>query len=72
MKHPDLTQIIKKMQEGKNFELTRGQYLKYTGRDIPQNKSYTEHRSAVATKAKELGYKIIVVPEKMIFKRFDL
>ncbi len=69
MKKPDLTKIENKMESGKDFTITREQYLKLTGADIPQKKSYTEKDSAVAKRAKKMGYTITVIPEKLVFSK---
>ena len=57
------------MESGEDFTLSRPEYLKLTGVDIPQDKSYTEKRSAVAKRAKECGYVLEVIPEQLVFKR---
>lgn len=66
MKKPDLTKIIKKMEGGNNFVISGSQYQDYTGTDIPKKKYYAEKQSAIAKKAKEMGYKIVLT-EKMEF-----
>lgn len=68
-KHPDLSKIEKMFLEGNNFHLSRQQYINYTGIDIPQNKSYTQTKSAIAKKAQEYGYYVEVIPEKLIFRK---
>lgn len=68
-KKPILDGIISEMKKGKDFTLTRSQYLSLTGTDIPQDKSYTEKRSAVAKRAAENGYYIQVVPEVLQFRK---
>lgn len=65
-KNPDLTEIEKQMEKGETFELTTEQYLLSTGINLPQNKSYTENRSAVAKVARVHGFRIRV-EEKIIF-----
>ena len=69
MSKPKYDRIISKFEAGENFTLTRQQYLNYTGADIPQSKSYTENKSGIAKKAQKYGYKITVVPEKLIFEK---
>ena len=66
-KNPNLDSISKRMEKGESFTFTRAQYIRETGADIPQNKSYTEKRSAVARKAREKGYKVEVIPEIIKF-----
>lgn len=66
---PDLAGIRRQMAKGKDFQLTRDQYIRSTGIDIPQNKSYTENDSAVAKAAKENGYELEVVEERLLFKK---
>lgn len=65
----DLSKIEKKMVTGKNFTLTRAQYLSYTKKDLPQSKYYTENSSAIARKANEYGYVVEVIPEKLVFRK---
>lgn len=69
MKKPNLDKIIDKLKKDKNFSLSREQYLSYTGADVPQQKWYTENKSAVAIKAKEYGYIIKVIPEVLEFHK---
>ena len=66
-KRPKLDKIVSKMEAGKDFTLSRSQYLQLTGTDIPQNRSYTEKQSAVAKCAKEHGYVVVVIPEVLEF-----
>lgn len=68
---PDLKKIIASFEKGKDFTLTRQQYINSTGIDIPQNASYIKKSSAVAKKAMEYGYKIDVIPEKLIFTKIN-
>ena len=39
------------------------------GVDIPQDKYYTEHKSAVSKRAKEYGYRVKVIPEVLQFEK---
>ena len=68
-RHPDLTKIIAKMQTGEDFTINRPQYLAWTGVDIPERKYYTEKKSAVARRAEEMGYKVEVIPEQLVFTK---
>ena len=68
MSKPKLKEIIKLFEKGTNFSLDRQQYIALTGIDIPQDKNYTAKKSAVAKKAKEYGYSITVIPEKLSFR----
>lgn len=67
MARPRLEKIVEKMRKGKNFELTREQYIRMTGADTPQNEKYLMAKSAVAKRAHEAGYSITVVSEKLVF-----
>jgi len=69
MGKPKLDIIKEKIMNGKDFELTRAQYYSLTGADIPQNKNYTEKRSAVAKLAREFEYEVIIIPERIQFKK---
>ena len=71
LKHPKLDKIEDKLLTGNDFVLSRAQYIRLTGIDIPEDKSYTEKRSAVARKAKAYGYVITVIPEKLEFRRIS-
>ncbi len=71
MKKPNLDGIKKKMNNGKDFEITRDQYIKSTGADIPQNKYYTSRNSAVAHLAEQMNYRIEGIPEKLVFKKVN-
>lgn len=68
-RHPILDGIKKRMAKGKDFQLTRTQYIQLTGVDIPQDKSYTERRSAIAKAANENGYEVEVVEEIIKFRK---
>lgn len=67
MKKPKLVQIIKLLENGKDFELTNEQYKKKTEADFPKNKYYAEKRSAVAKIAAEYDYRIEVIPQRILF-----
>lgn len=67
MSRPKFDKIIEMLSKGENFSLSRAQYIKYTGTDLPQRKSYTEKDSAVAKRAKAYNYKIEVIPERINF-----
>ena len=68
-KRPVLDGIKKRMTKGKDFQLTRTQYIQSTGIDIPQDKSYTEKRSAIAKVANENGYEVEVIEEIIKFRK---
>ncbi len=65
MKKPDLSRIVKKLEKEKSFSITRDEYVKLTGADTPQDKYYFANRSALAKKAKEHGFKLEIIPEKI-------
>lgn len=67
MKNPDLSGIVEMLEKKEGFELTDIQYKRKTGAEMPKSKSYAEKRSAVSKKAKEYGYRIEVIPKRMIF-----
>ena len=69
MAKPRLESIISRMDMGCDFSMTRQEYIRATGADIPQNKYYTEKNSAVAKKAHERGFNVIVIPEKIEFHK---
>ena len=71
MRKPDLSKIEAKMKNGKSFSITRKQYLKMTGSDIPQDQNYTKKRSAVAKRAYENGFVIDVQPEVLFFTKIE-
>lgn len=67
MVKPKLDKIVKQMELGKDFELNSQEYKKKTQADFPKDKNYAEKRSAVAKKAKEYGYHIEVIPQRIRF-----
>lgn len=67
---PKLVEIEKMFEKGKEFTLSREMYIKLTGCDIPQDKNYTKNRSAIANRAKSYGFRIDVVPEQLVFKKY--
>ena len=68
-RHPKLEGIKKRLAKGKDFQMTRTQYIQSTGIDIPQDKSYTERRSAIAKVANENGYEVEVIEEIIKFRK---
>ncbi len=68
-KHPKLDGLLRKMREGKDFEISRSQYKKLTGIDIPQDKKYTEKRSSISKKANDEGFDIEVIEERLVFRK---
>ncbi len=68
---PNLEQIETRLNVGKEFYLTRQEYIKLTGADIPQNKYYTETKSAVAKRAKNYGFKVVIIPEIIKFEKLQ-
>ena len=69
MAHPKLDKIEKMLEKGKDFELSNEQYKTKTGADFPKNKYYAEKNSAVARRAKEYGYSLEIIPQRILFKR---
>lgn len=69
MSKPNLKEIVKIMETGKDFELTGQQYKSKTMLDFPKSKSYAEKKSSVAKKAAEYGYCIEVIPQRIKFKK---
>jgi len=69
MKPPNLNKIDKMFEKGKNFTLSREKYISLTGADTPQDIYYLRTRSAIARHAKEHGYEIEVIPEKLVFRK---
>ena len=67
MNHPRLEKIVELLKNGEEFALNRQQYIELTGTDIPQDKYYTEKKSAVAKRAIDYGFGIVVVPEVLKF-----
>ncbi len=68
---PILTGFEDKFASGKDFSITRSEYIRLTGADIPQDKSYTCKKSAIAKMATGHGYHIEVIPETLKFKKID-
>ncbi len=69
MATPNLDKIEKQMKTGETFSLTNSQYKKSTGLDIPKDAIYLIKRSAVAKKARENGYKIVVHERQISFEK---
>ncbi len=68
-KHPKLDTIAKRMDEGRDFALTRIEYQRLTGIDTPQDSYYTKNKSAIAKLANSKGYVIDLVPETLRFTK---
>ena len=71
MKRPKFDNLISLMKKGKNFELSNEQYLRKTGAEFPKRKSYAEKNSAVSACAKQYGYVVTVIPQKILFTRIE-
>lgn len=69
MSHPKLHSIDILLKKGEDFSLTLAQYRQKTGADFPKEKYYAENRSAIAKKAKEYGFKVVVIPQYVEFKK---
>lgn len=68
-KKPKLDKIEERLKQNKNFEITRDNYVSLTGTDTPQNKNYTEKRSAVSKIAAKYGYSVRVKTEILVFEK---
>ena len=66
---PNLNSIVRRLDDGEDFSMTREQYINSTGADLPQSKSYTEKKSAVAKRAHERGFTVTVIPEVIMFHK---
>lgn len=69
MSRPDLKGIIKQFEAGQPFSLTDSQYKKSTGQSLPKSVYYLLKGSAVARKAKDYGYKLIVQERTVRFEK---
>ena len=49
--------------------MTENQYKRKTGLNIPKNNTYLVNDSAVARKAKEYGYKLVLQERQISFER---
>ena len=66
-RRPKLDYFIDAFLRGEEFAITRNDYVRITGIDIPQDTYYTKNRSAIAKKAHEYGYEIQIIPEQLKF-----
>ncbi len=69
MSSPKLEGIIRQLDAGETFSMTNSQYKKSTGLNIPKDTNYLIKRSAVAQKARERGYKIVVHEREISFEK---
>lgn len=69
MSHPNFEKIEALLEKTEEFSLTVAQYKQKTGANFPKEKYYAENRSAIAKKAKEYGFKVVVVPQCIEFKK---
>lgn len=69
MSAPNLEKIIELLESGEPFSLTENQYKRKTGLNIPKNNTYLVNDSAVARKAKEYGYKLVLQERQISFER---
>ena len=68
-KHPDLDNLNELFEKGENFQLSDKVYEEKTGVALPKGNSYIKHRSALAKKAKEFGFKIADICEEPVIVR---
>lgn len=69
MPAPKLEKIIELLESGEQFSLTESQYKGKTGLNVPKNNTYTVKKSAVARKAKEYGYKLVLQERTILFEK---
>lgn len=69
MSKPNLTEIEKRLKEGKTFSLTDAQYTKSTGIPLPKNKRYLLNSSALAKLCQKLGCKIELQEKRVTFTK---
>ncbi len=69
MPTPKLEKIIELMESGEPFSLTDNQYKSKTGLNIPKSNTYLVNNSAIARKAKEYGYKLVLQERQISFER---
>lgn len=69
MPAPKLEKIIELLESGEPFSLTDSQYKRKTGLNIPKDNTYLMKRSAIARKAKEYGYKLVLQERQISFER---
>lgn len=69
-KHPNLSQIEDIMKKGNNFSMTEEEYERSTGAPLPKGDSYLQKKSAVAKRAKDVGFQIGVSYEAVRTVRF--
>lgn len=72
MPSPNLERIIELLESGEQFSLTENQYQRETGLNIPKNNTYLVKNSAVARKAKEYGYKLILQERTILFEKEEI
>ena len=66
---PNLNELDILFNKGTNFRLAGRQYEEKTGASLPKDKSYTKHKSALAARAKEYGYRIVAIEENAIVEK---
>lgn len=66
---PKLEKIIELLESGEPFSLTDSQYKRKTGLNIPKSSTYLVKSSAVAQKAKEYGYKLVLQERQISFEK---
>lgn len=69
MGRPNLEKIERLFEKNEGFSLTVDQYKQKTGTDFPKEKYYAENRSAIAKKAKEYGFEVLVIPHHIEFRK---
>lgn len=69
MPAPKLEKIIELLESGEPFSLTNNQYKSKTGLNIPKDNTYLIKKSAIARKAKEYGYKLVLQERQISFEK---
>ena len=69
MSKPNLAKIIELLESGEQFSLTESQYETKTGSNVPKDNTYLVKKSAVARKAKEYGYRLVLQERTILFEK---
>lgn len=68
-KKPKLDALDDLFAAGKDFQISDRLYEEKTGAALPKTKTYLLNRSALAQKAKDMGYEILCIEEKPVIER---
>ncbi len=70
-KNPKFTELISLFESNTDFSLTEEQYEEMTGAPLPKETNYLLKKSAVAKRAVEHGFQLVLNERTISFKKIN-